>query len=105
MQKSVARARHDFRDAPDLVIVFVHEAGEDAEERCLHAVAIVNVQVVPTAFRCEFLDVHANRCCVWSSLDQPRALHVHRVIANAIENAAGVSGQSAKISIKIIVHT
>lgn len=87
VQKGAARAGDDFGHPPNVIVVLVHEPGEDAEQGRLDAVPVEDVQVVPAAFRRELLDVHAYRR-VGAALDQPRALYVRRVVADPVVDAA-----------------
>lgn len=87
MQKSTARTGNDFRHAPDVVSVFVHNASKNGEQRRFHAVTVINVEVIPAAFRCKLLDVQAN-CAVRTCLDQPRTFYVRCVVAETVENCS-----------------
>ena len=87
VQEGAARAGDDFGHSSYVIIVLVHEAGEDAEEWRLDAVAVEYVEVVPAALGRELLDVHAY-ARVGRALDQPGALDVRRVVADAVVDAA-----------------
>lgn len=87
-------ARDHFRHAPYVVAIFVHQSGEDGNQRRLDAVTVVNVHVVPAAFCRELLHVHPYRG-VWVALDQPGTLYVRRVVADTIVNVSCWFRQSA----------
>lgn len=78
-----------------MIAVFVHQAGEHGQQRRLDAVTVVDVQMVPAAFRRELLHVHAY-LGVRLALDQPGALDVRRVVAETVVDAPTPLRQSAE---------
>lgn len=86
VQQRATGSRYYFRHAAYVIAVLVHQAGEDGQQRRLDAITVVNVKMVPTAFRRELLHVHPY-LRVWAALDQPGAPHVRRVVAEAVVDA------------------
>lgn len=87
MQQHAAGSRYYFRHAAYVIAVLVHQTGEDGQKRRLDAVTVVDVQMVPAAFRRELLHVHTY-LGVWAALDQPGALHVSRIITETVVDDA-----------------
>lgn len=90
VQQRASRSRHYFRHAAYVILVLVHQPGEHGQQRRLDAVTVVDVQMVPAAFRRELLHVHAY-LGVRLALDQPGALHVRGVIAKTVVDAPAVA--------------
>lgn len=86
MQQHAAGSRYYFRHAAYVIAVLVHQAGENGQQRRLNAVTVIDVQMVPAAFRRELLHVHTYLRV--RALDQPGALHVRRVITETVVNDA-----------------
>lgn len=72
-----------------MIAVFVHQPGEDGQQRRLDAVTVIDVQMIPAAFRRELLYVHTY-LGVWTALNQPGTLHVRCVVAETVVNDAAL---------------
>jgi len=94
VQQRATGSRYYFRHAAYVVAVLVHQAGENGQQRRLDAITVVDVKMVPAAFRRELLHVHPY-LRVRAALDQPGASHVCRVVAEAIMDAPNPIRQSA----------
>lgn len=95
MEQRTSGSRYYFRHAANVIAILVHQPGEDGEQRRLDAVTVVDVQMIPAAFRRELLHVHPYRG-IRAALDQPRALHVRRVIPDTVVDIPARLRQPAK---------
>lgn len=86
VQQRATGSRYYFRHAAYVIAVLVHQTGEDGQQRRLDAITVVDVQMVPAAFRRKLLHVHSY-LHVWTALDQPGAPHVRRIVAEAVVDA------------------
>lgn len=68
VKERASGTRDHFRNTTYVVAIFVHQSREDGKQRRFDAVTVVNVHMIPTAFRCELLYVHPYRG-VWAALD------------------------------------
>lgn len=87
MKQHAAGSRYYFWHAPYVIAIFVHQAGENGQQWRLDAITVVDIQMVPAAFRRELFHVHPY-VGVRAALDQPGALHVRCVIAKTVVDAA-----------------
>lgn len=87
VQQRATGSRYYFRHAAYVIAILVHQAGKDGQQRRLDAITVVDVQMVPAAFRRELLHVHPY-LRVRAAFDQPGAPHVRRVVAEAVVDAA-----------------
>lgn len=94
MKQRASGLRDHFRHAAYVVAIFVHQSGEDSEQRRSDAVTVVDVHVIPAAFRGELLHVHPYRG-VRAALDQPGTLDVRSVVADTVVDVSRRLRQSA----------
>lgn len=83
MKQRASGARDHFRNAAYVVTIFVHQSGEYGEQRRLDAVTVVDVHVIPAAFRRELFHVQSYGR-IRRALDQPGTLHVRRVVPDTV---------------------
>lgn len=68
VKKYATGTSYYFRYPTNVITVLVHETIEDAEQRRLDAISVIDVQMIPAAFRCKFLDMHTYRG-IWIAFD------------------------------------
>lgn len=94
VQQSASGPSDHFRHTAYVIAILVHQARKDGEQRCLDAVTVVDVQMIPAAFCSELLHVHPYSG-IRAALDQPGTLHVRRVVADTVVDVARWLRQSA----------